>query len=224
MIDSAPPQPNHVNYELSLEFEDLKYEGENDTTEGLVVTDDDNSGNAGPSQQLAHHTDGEVEQINHDQNAVFGFSRLTYMDGVRSWSSQYASSPPPICDMPATPIEQDAPPGMVRSLSGSLSSSDGDETMSGCDDETEMAEDEPETPAREVTFNDRVRVLPIPPVMAYSLEQRFRMYANRFELRENKTRNKKEYAFDGYDWRNATEEGNMAICPLSGELLHPAHL
>ena len=34
----------------------------------------------------------------------------------------------------------------------------------------------------------------------------------------------KEYEFDGYDWRNATEEGSMAICPVSGELLHPAHL
>ena len=49
------------------------------------------------------------------------------------------------------------------------------------------------------------------------------MYANRFELRENKSRNKKEYEFDNYDWRNATEENSMAVCP-SGELLHPAHL
>ena len=77
---------------------------------------------------------------------------------------------------------------------------------------------------RGVTFNEQVRVLPIPPIEDYTPEQRYRMYANRFELRENKARNKREYEFDGHDWRNATEEHAMAICPLSGELLHPAHL
>ena len=91
------------------------------------------------------------------------------------------------------------------------------------DDETEGGPaDQPA--AKGVSFNEQVRVLPIPPITAYTLEQRYRMYANRFELRENKVRAKKEYEFDGYDWRNATEEPHMAICPLSGELLHPAHL
>jgi hypothetical protein len=75
-----------------------------------------------------------------------------------------------------------------------------------------------------VTFNEQVRVLPIPPLGDYTPEQRYRMYANRFELRENKSRNKREYEFDNYDWRNATEEHAMAVCPMSGELLHPAHL
>ncbi|KAL7527876.1 hypothetical protein ACHAXR_002178 [Thalassiosira sp. AJA248-18] len=118
---------------------------------------------------------------------------------------------------------------MVRSNSGSLSSetssSDGDETMSS-DDETDAssAAGDDSLAGKGVSFNEQVRVLPIPPISAYTHEQRFRMYANRFELRENKMRNKKEYEFDGYDWRNATEENYMAICPMSGELLHPAHL
>ncbi|KAL3809158.1 hypothetical protein ACHAXA_004657 [Cyclostephanos tholiformis] len=82
----------------------------------------------------------------------------------------------------------------------------------------------PVLPCKGVTFNEQVRVLPIPPIEDYTPEQRYRMYANRFEVRENKIRNKREYEFDNYDWRNATEENAMAICPMSGELLHPAHL
>ena len=75
-----------------------------------------------------------------------------------------------------------------------------------------------------MTFNEQVRVLPIPPLGDYTPEQRYRMYANRFELRANKARNKIEYEYDNHDWRNATEERGMAVCPTSGELLHPAHL
>ena len=135
-----------------------------------------------------------------------------------------------------------------RSEGGSLSSTedDDDETMSsdaGFSDivselaDTEVADTDveydatssvsskqPPTPIQlqhGVSFNKQVRVLPIPPIAAYTPEQRYRMYTNRFELCENKSRNKKEYEFDNYDWRNVTEEGNMIVCPLSGELLHP---
>lgn len=135
------------------------------------------------------------------------------------------------------------PPGMVRTTSGSLSSEetadDDDETMSNAsttssdsDAASEAEEEEDEQhqppvlppPQRGVTFNEQVRVLPIPPIEHYTPEQRYKMYANRVELRQNKLRNKREYEFDNYDWRNATEEHSMAICPVSGELLHPAHL
>lgn len=75
-----------------------------------------------------------------------------------------------------------------------------------------------------VTFNEQVRVLPIPPLQDYTPEQRYKMYANRYELRENKLRNKREYEFDKYDWRNVTEEHAMSVCPVRGELLHPVHL
>jgi hypothetical protein len=133
------------------------------------------------------------------------------------------------------------PPGMVRTTSGSLSSEetadDDDETMSNAStnssdsDAASKAEEDEEhqppvlpPPQRGVTFNEQVRVLPIPPIEHYTPEQRYKMYANRVELRQNKLRNKREYEFDNYDWRNATEEHSMAICPVSGELLHPAHL
>ena len=145
------------------------------------------------------------------------------------------------------PMEDDChPPGMVRdedteseetsdgddetmSDAGSSLASDDDGTsasdvLSDVDDHVSTQPPPPQLIKRGVSFNEQVRVLPIPPITAYTPEQRYKMYANRFELRENKTRNKKEYEFDNYDWRNATEENSMAVCPLSGELLHPAHL
>lgn len=140
--------------------------------------------------------------------------------------------------------DESSPPGMVpvtsESDQSSEASSDSDETMSdassaGCDGDGDVPTldlhgdgNNLHVPnpilSRGVTFNEQVRVLPIPPLEDYTPDQRYRMYANRFELRENKVRNKREYEFDKYDWRNATEEHSMAFCPVSGELLHPAHL
>mmetsp|Transcript_8826 Transcript_8826/g.21438 ORF Transcript_8826/g.21438 Transcript_8826/m.21438 type:complete len:268 (+) Transcript_8826:150-953(+) len=172
-------------------------------------------------------------------SSSYGFAGHNYWGGFRSWggngggfgNDDTASPSSPV--MIATPLpmadddDSEPPPGMVSSSDAS----DGDETMSSAgssilDDVSSAAGSRcsSSSSSRGVTFNEQVRVLPIPPISSYSVEQRRRMYANRFELRENKVRNKREYEFDGYDWRNATEEGSMAICPLSGELLHPAHL
>jgi hypothetical protein len=63
------------------------------------------------------------------------------------------------------------------------------------------------------------------------------MYTKREELRVNKLRNKREFAYELYDWRNAIEEDDMIIVESSesgseeeegdvsgmGELIHPAH-
>lgn len=153
------------------------------------------------------------------------------------WSVPRSGSPPILPPVslvvpPLPPLSDERPPDMVReSTSDSVSTaSDGDDAMSdrGDDDETTTsAEDSSRrlnASKKGVSFNENVRVLPIPPLAAYTLEQRTEMYTNRFELRLTKARNKKEYEFDGFDWRNATEEANMAICPMSGDLLHPAHL
>lgn len=166
-----------------------------------------------------------------NDNAIFGFSRQNYMEGIRAWSSGGffggAATPAPAAAVASSPPPSKAdepPPGMVRSTSGSLSS-DSDSAMSSDDDMSADSSGGTDRPiAKGVSFNEQVRVLPIPPLTAYTMEQRQNMYANRFELRETKLRAKKEYEFDGFDWRNATEEHSMAICPVSGELLHPAHL
>mmetsp|Transcript_20668 Transcript_20668/g.37331 ORF Transcript_20668/g.37331 Transcript_20668/m.37331 type:complete len:241 (-) Transcript_20668:162-884(-) len=219
----------------SLEYEELKYFdwGENHTEEPTVFVGGSevaDSSQQQPQQVAVDNQYNDTDQWSpipfrgQDQNsAIFGFSRQNYMEGIRAWSTSNFGSASPVPDPPSLPTKDESPPGMIRSSSGSLSSgSVGDETMSS-DDETEGGPaDQPA--AKGVSFNEQVRVLPIPPITAYTLEQRYRMYANRFELRENKIRAKKEYEFDGYDWRNATEEPHMAICPLSGELLHPAHL
>lgn len=139
------------------------------------------------------------------------------------------------------------PPGMIPASSGENSdqssdtSSEDDDDMGGVllteEDEDDLAASTLPTNnnvagggvpnpilRKGVTFNEQVRVLPIPPLQDYTPEQRYKMYANRYELRENKLRNKREYEFDKYDWRNVTEEHAMSVCPVSGELLHPVHL
>lgn len=119
--------------------------------------------------------------------------------------------------------------GLIRSVSvapDADDTSDGEDTMTTeetDDDRSSSSSSSSMEKVKGVTFNESVRVVPIPPLSHYTLEQRRNMYANRFEVRENKLRNKKEYAFDNYDWKNCTEECSMVICPMSGNLLHPAH-
>lgn len=180
-----------------------------------------------------------VHDDDDDDERVRGNCSSSEMEKSRlpTWSSTavMTASPPQfsgVGQLP-TPIMDDLP-GMIRSVSGA-SSCDGDSVSDGDDTmETEETDDDDlsssssssstvSSKVKGVSFNESVRVLPIPPLSHYTLEQRRNMYANRFEVRENKVRNKKEFAFDNYDWKNCTEERAMVICPLSGNLLHPAH-
>jgi len=106
-------------------------------------------------------------------------------------------------------------PGLVRSTSGS--------SLSSCDSYEDSSSSSSSGSKKGVSFNEDVRVLPIPDASCYTSTQRKKMYANSQEVRSNKIRNKKEFRYDGYDWRNATEEWEMAVCMVTGELVHPAH-
>lgn len=158
------------------------------------------------------------------------------MSRLPTWSSTavMTASPPQFNDVGQLPTHVlDDLPGMIRSVSGATSvdsdddtdTADEDDTMDTVtdDDQSSSSSSTASSKVKGVSFNESVRVLPIPPLSHYTLEQRRNMYANRFEVRENKLRNKKEFAFDNYDWKNCTEENSMVICPLSGNLLHPAH-
>ncbi len=161
------------------------------------------------------------------------------MSRLPTWSSTavMTASPPQFNAVGGLPTHiVDDLPGMIRSVSNATSCVDDDDTDTSADGEDDtmdtVTEDDDQSSSssstalskvKGVSFNESVRVLPIPPLSHYTLEQRRNMYTNRFEVRENKLRNKKEYAFDNYDWKNCTEENSMVICPMSGNLLHPAH-
>lgn len=107
-------------------------------------------------------------------------------------------------------------PGLVRcNSSSSLESSSDDSTSSS------TASTAPKK--KSVTFNETVTSHQIPHSSSYTPFQRRRMYTSSVEMRQNKIRNRKEYRYDGCDWRNCTEEWEMSICIVTGELLHPVH-
>lgn len=213
MIQPQQEQSNddHNKEVQLLEYESLKFNSANETpttspVEHLMEIENESEMMPPLDNEIDDAQNDSPSEPTTDSQSIFSFSRMNYMNPIRSWSTS------------GKVIEDDSMPAMVRSNSGSLSSSDTDDTMSSSSGSSD------DKVTKGVTFNETVRVMPIPPLTAYTAEQRFRMYANRFELRENKIRNKKEFQFDGYDWRNATEECHMAICPMSGEILHPAHL
>eukprot|EP00804_Cyclotella_cryptica_P004909 CCRYP_004955-RA/>CCRYP_004955-RA protein AED:0.44 eAED:0.44 QI:0/-1/0/1/-1/1/1/0/369 len=73
-----------------------------------------------------------------------------------------------------------------------------------------------------VSFDNTVAVYPVFETDVYSPSMIQNMYTNREELRVNKLRNKREFAYDDHDWRNATEECDMQS-DEDGELVHPVH-
>jgi hypothetical protein len=105
-------------------------------------------------------------------------------------------------------------PGLVRSnSSSSLESTSTDDDASTI---TSMKK-------KGVSFNESVVAHSIPHASTYTPAQRRRMYTTSMDVRQNKIRNKKEYRYDGYDWRNCTEEWEMSVCMVTGELVHPVH-
>ena len=50
------------------------------------------------------------------------------------------------------------------------------------------------------------------------------MWSSMKEIYANAKRNTIEFASDGWDWRNATEENEFYQNPASGESVHPIHI
>jgi hypothetical protein len=75
-----------------------------------------------------------------------------------------------------------------------------------------------------VVFDEDVLVAPIPTRYEFSNRIKAKIWSNRYELAENAERNALEFAAEGWNWRNVTEDDGMYICSTSGELVHPIHL
>ncbi len=112
------------------------------------------------------------------------------------------------------------PPDLVHVPGGASLDSDEDSLGNDGVDSSAAAR---KRPRGGVSFSETVAVQPIPHSCTLSPIQRRRMYSTSVEVRQNKIKSKKEYRYDGYDWRNATEEWEMSVDMVAGELVHPAH-
>lgn len=122
--------------------------------------------------------------------------------------------------------ESQALPGLVRddsSLEDDSSESESDDDSSLTSESAPTTANPTPTKPRGITFNNTITIQPIPHSAILTPLQRRKMYSTSWEVRQNKIRNKKEYRYDGYDWRNVTEEWEMGVDMVTGELVHPAH-
>jgi len=116
------------------------------------------------------------------------------------------------------------PPSNTRH-SKSLTSSNRSHRSNNNNSEDESSPSSSSPPSRGggVTFHNSVTVYPIFETTHYPPTMIQNMYTKRDELRVNKLRNKREFAHEMYDWRNAVEEDEMEVDASTGELIHPAH-
>lgn len=77
---------------------------------------------------------------------------------------------------------------------------------------------------RIIRFDPLVVVVPIPSHRSYSSRAKARIYTPTEELAAAVVRNKREFVYEGRDWRSAVEEDEMYVCAMSGEYVHPAHV
>mmetsp|Transcript_17931 Transcript_17931/g.23753 ORF Transcript_17931/g.23753 Transcript_17931/m.23753 type:complete len:255 (-) Transcript_17931:99-863(-) len=105
---------------------------------------------------------------------------------------------------------------MARTSSFSSQSSDATDTTSSSTNSCSSV--------YRVMFLDSVTEYPVHTVEEYPMEIRSNIWSSGREVSQNKKRNKKEYKYDFCDWRGATEEDEMVLDTLTGELIHPAHL
>jgi hypothetical protein len=74
-----------------------------------------------------------------------------------------------------------------------------------------------------ISFNQTVKVVPIPKRDEYSNRVRSRIWSNAVEIHQNATRNSIEFAAEGWDWRACMEDEYMFVDVRTGELIHPVH-
>mmetsp|Transcript_33870 Transcript_33870/g.49796 ORF Transcript_33870/g.49796 Transcript_33870/m.49796 type:complete len:148 (+) Transcript_33870:219-662(+) len=74
-----------------------------------------------------------------------------------------------------------------------------------------------------VSFESHVTVNFIPQRSDYPHDVQRRIWCSVREMKRNKRRNKLEFAADGYNWRNVTEDEDMLMCHITGKRIHPVH-
>jgi len=101
--------------------------------------------------------------------------------------------------------------------SGTLTSASGDSSL-------DTKSTKPSRSKRKVSLHEDVVVVPIPMREEYSDRVKERLWSSASELYLNAARNSIEFAAEGFNWRNVTEDENMIVCDASGEMIHPIHL
>ena len=74
-----------------------------------------------------------------------------------------------------------------------------------------------------VSFDPIVTVHTIPSHSTYSKRMWTSQWSSPIVAKKNEMRNRLEFEYDKFDWRNATEESGMIIDPETKILIHPVH-
>mmetsp|Transcript_23794 Transcript_23794/g.49795 ORF Transcript_23794/g.49795 Transcript_23794/m.49795 type:complete len:294 (+) Transcript_23794:192-1073(+) len=215
-VISLPPAHHQLLFDHQKFYEPLKgYDHAQD-----IVNDDD----------VDDSPYGSGDDDDHDNNSSNDHHRqklsAVKQQGGGSWLLGFAR----LNDAQREESDDRIAPGMVRIPSGaSLESDECSTSESESDDDSLPSDDDAPTTTKKrqrgggVSFSSTVAVQPIPHSYTLTPMQRRKMYTTCVEVRQNKIRNKKEYRYDNYNWRNATEEWEMGVDMVTGELIHPVH-
>lgn len=80
------------------------------------------------------------------------------------------------------------------------------------------------TTSTRIRFHPEVQVMEIPSYKEYSNDEKKAIWRNSAELRQIVQRNKREFAAERWDWKQAVEEDGMFFDKTSQLYIHPVHL
>lgn len=90
------------------------------------------------------------------------------------------------------------------------------------DDPVVSSDDDEATPHRNVRFDPRVRYYAIDSHRLFSAEEKQSIWTCRQDLRTQAVRNRREFAYEGHDWRDVVLEDDF--CWDGEQLVHPVHV
>ncbi len=126
-------------------------------------------------------------------------------------------------DAPKSPVCVSVTPEQDQDCNSRVFLDDDDDDEDHQEDTNDCPKNTKSKRNRSVSFHETVTVVTIPNKDSYSDRIRKYLWAGPHERMQNTQRNVIEFSSENWDWRQAADDVEFYLCPVTGEKIHPCH-